>query len=95
MQTLKFLTRRIIESTIDTTYKLFLQEKAVEATKQKDKRGKNLSPRNRKACHSIGTALMKSVAEIGTQSAMKSNRKTLNEFASHIPPKTPKRNRSR
>jgi hypothetical protein len=32
----------------------FLQEKAVEATKQKKKKGgKNLSPRNRKACHSV------------------------------------------
>jgi hypothetical protein len=47
------------------------------------KRGENLSPR--KACHSIGAALLKSVAEIGTQSAMKSSRKTLHEFTSHIP----------
>jgi hypothetical protein len=61
----------------------------VEATKQKEKEGgKNLSPRNRKACHSVNTALLKSVAEIGTQSAMKSTRKTLHEFTSHIPPKT-------
>jgi hypothetical protein len=44
-----------------------LQENAVEATKQKEERGKNLSPRNGKACHSIITALMQSVAEIGTQ----------------------------
>jgi hypothetical protein len=43
---------------------------------KKKKRGKNLSPTNRKACHSVSTALLKSVAEIGTQSAMKS-RKTL------------------
>jgi hypothetical protein len=37
----------------------FLQEKAVEATKQKKKKGgkKNLSPRNRKTCHSTSTAL--------------------------------------
>jgi hypothetical protein len=34
---------------------------------KKKKRGKNLSPRNRKACHNVGTTLMKSVAEIGTQ----------------------------
>jgi hypothetical protein len=54
---------------------------------KKKKRGKNLSPRNRKACHSVGTALLKSVAEIGTQSVMKSSRKMLHEFASHIPPK--------
>jgi hypothetical protein len=30
---------------------------------KKKKRGKNLSPRNRKACHSVSTALLKSVAE--------------------------------
>jgi hypothetical protein len=29
---------------------------------KKKKRGKNLSPRNRKACHSVSTALLKSVA---------------------------------
>jgi hypothetical protein len=32
----------------------------------KKKRGKNLSPRNRKACHRVSTALLKGVAEIGT-----------------------------
>jgi hypothetical protein len=52
----------------------------VEATKQKEEKRKNLSPRNMKACHSVSTALLKSVAEIGTQSAMKSMRKTLHEF---------------
>jgi hypothetical protein len=73
-----------------------LQEKAVKATSEKKKRGKNLSPRNRtKACHSVGTALLKSVAEIGTQSAMKSSRKTLHGLSPHIPQKTPKRNISR
>jgi hypothetical protein len=38
--------------------KKFLQEKAMEATKQEKERkkgGKNLSPRNRKACHSTST----------------------------------------
>jgi hypothetical protein len=40
--------------------KIFLKEKAVEATKQKkEERRKNLSPRNRKACHSTSTALLK------------------------------------
>jgi hypothetical protein len=43
---------------------------------KKKKGGKNLSPRNRKACHSTSTALLKSVAEMGIQSAMKSSRKT-------------------
>jgi hypothetical protein len=38
-----------------------LQEKAAEATKQKEeKRGGNLSPRNMKACHSVsGTVLLR------------------------------------
>jgi hypothetical protein len=61
---------------------------------KKKKRGKNLSPRNRKACHSASTALLQSVAEIGTQSTMKSSRKTLHKLSPHIPQKTPKRNRS-
>jgi hypothetical protein len=62
---------------------------------KKKKIGKNLNPRNWKACHSVSTALLKSVAEIGTQGAVKSSRKTLHEFTSHIPPKTPKRKISR
>jgi hypothetical protein len=36
------------------------------------KRGKNQSPRNREACHSISTARLQSVAELGTQSTTKS-----------------------
>jgi hypothetical protein len=36
----------------------------VETTKQKEEKKKFLSPRNRKACHSVNTALLKSVAEI-------------------------------
>jgi hypothetical protein len=39
----------------------FLQEKAVEATKQKEEKRERLSPRNRKACHSVGTALLKTI----------------------------------
>jgi hypothetical protein len=30
-------------------------------SKENKKRGENLSPRNRKACHSVSTALLKSV----------------------------------
>jgi hypothetical protein len=67
----------------------------VEATKHKEEKGKNLNPRNRKACHSVSTALLNSVVEIGTQSAMKSSRKMLHEFTSHILQKRPKRNKSR
>jgi hypothetical protein len=36
----------------------------VEAIKQKEEKRKTLSPRNRKACHSVSTALLKSVADI-------------------------------
>jgi hypothetical protein len=59
---------------------------------KKKKRGKNLNRRNMKACHSVGNALLKSVAEIETKSAMKRSGKTLPEFKSHFPQKTPKRN---
>jgi hypothetical protein len=63
-------------------------------TKQKGARRNpnGLSPRKRKACHRISTALLKSVAKIGTQSTMKSSRKTLHEFTSHISPRTSKGN---
>jgi hypothetical protein len=44
---------------------------------KKKNRGKKLSPRNIKACNNISIALLKNVAEIGTQSAMKSNIKTV------------------
>jgi hypothetical protein len=62
---------------------------------EKKKRGKKLYPRNTKACHNISTALLKSITEIGTQSTMKSSKKTFHELSPHIPPKTPKRNTSR
>jgi hypothetical protein len=42
-------------------YETYYQEKAAEATEQKRKEEKNLSPRNRKACHNISTALMQSL----------------------------------
>jgi hypothetical protein len=61
--------------------KVSYKKKQWRPPSKKKKRGKNLSTtRNRKACHSISTALLKSVAEIGTQSALKSSRKTLHEF---------------
>jgi hypothetical protein len=43
--------------------KTILTRKAAETTKQREEQRKNLSPRNRKACHSTSTALLKSVAE--------------------------------
>jgi hypothetical protein len=59
-----------------------------QAKSKTKKRGKNQSPGNRKACHSVSTALLKSVAEIEIQSAMKSSRNTLHELKKHIPQKT-------
>jgi hypothetical protein len=48
--------------------KYFLTRKSSGGHQAKKKKGeKNLSPRNRKACHSTNTALLKSVAEIRTQ----------------------------
>jgi hypothetical protein len=43
--------------------KYFLQDKAVEATKQKEGKRTILSPRNGKACHNVITALVQNVAE--------------------------------
>jgi hypothetical protein len=80
--------------TIDGTISNFYKKKQWRPVSKKRTREKNLSPSNKKACHSVSTALLQSVVEIGTQSTMKSNIKTLHEFASHIPPKTPKRNKS-
>jgi hypothetical protein len=54
-----------------------LQEKAMEAAKRKEEKRKNISPRKRKACDNVNIALLQSVAEIGTVSAMKSSKKTL------------------
>jgi hypothetical protein len=52
-------------------------EKQHKPPSKKKKRGKKLlSPRNRKACHSVSTALLQCIAEIGTQSTMTSSRKT-------------------
>jgi hypothetical protein len=67
----------------------------VVSKQNEEKRKNDLSTRNMKACRDVSTALLQSAAEIGTQSAMKSSKKTLHEFTSHIPPKTPKRNISR
>jgi hypothetical protein len=58
----------------------------METTEQngKNKEEKNtidLSLRNREARHNFGNALMESVMKIGTQSNMKSNRKTLHKFS--------------
>jgi hypothetical protein len=64
------------------TSKKILKQKQWRPPNKKEKKGKKLSPRNVKACHSVGTALLQSVAKIGTQIAMKRSRKTLHEFTS-------------
>jgi hypothetical protein len=49
----------------DEMFKTFLQK--FRGDQKRKKRGKNVSPRNKKVCHTVSTALLKSVAEIGTQ----------------------------
>jgi hypothetical protein len=42
-----------------------------QANMSEEEKAIDLSPRNKKACHGISTALMQSVAKMGTQSTMK------------------------
>jgi hypothetical protein len=65
----------------------YKKKKHKPPSKIKKKRGKNLSPGNKKACHSISTALMQSIAEIGAQSTMKSSIKTLRINSGRTSPK--------
>jgi hypothetical protein len=51
---------------------MFYKKKQWRPPSKKKKRGKNLSPRDRKACHSVSTALVKSVAKIETLSCNRS-----------------------
>jgi hypothetical protein len=67
----------------------------VEATKQREEKRKKPKPDEHEGMPQHQHCPPVSVAEIGTQNAMKSSRKTLHEFTSHIPHKTPKRNISR
>jgi hypothetical protein len=53
-------------------YQILTRKKQWKPSKNKE-RDKNLSSRNRNACHSVSTALLQSVAKIGTQSTMKSS----------------------
>jgi hypothetical protein len=53
-----------------------LHEKEVETAKHKGKtkrKNPQLSPSNKEAFHSFGTALLLSITKIGTQSTMKSS----------------------
>jgi hypothetical protein len=45
------------------TFKKSYKKKQWRPPSKKKKRGKNLSPRNRKACHNVSTNLLQSVAE--------------------------------
>jgi hypothetical protein len=55
----------------------FLHEKAEEATKQKEENRGKLKPGEQECMpQHISTALLHSIAEMGTQSAMKSSRKS-------------------
>jgi hypothetical protein len=68
-------------------HQIFLQKSSGGPQVKSVKEEKNLSPRNKKACHSINTALMQSVIKIGTKSTTKSSRKKVHEFSPHIPQK--------
>jgi hypothetical protein len=77
-------------------------KKVVEAKNIKKRninRGKTLtglgSPRNREVCHSIVTALLENIANIGAQSTMKISIKMLQELSPHIPQKPSNGNISR
>jgi hypothetical protein len=59
----------------------------VEITKHREESKKNLSPRSMQKRHNINTALIQSVAKIGTQSTMKITKKTLHKFSPHTPQK--------
>jgi hypothetical protein len=57
---------------------------------KKEKEGKSASslrPWNRKACRTISSALLQSIAKIRTQNVIKSSIKTLQDFSPHIPQK--------
>jgi sialic acid synthase SpsE len=51
----------------------------VEATKQKEEKRKNLSPRNRKACHSISIALLKCISNYPARNEIRCNLKLMEE----------------
>jgi hypothetical protein len=71
-----------------------LTRKAVETANQEGKKNgrenpTGLSKRNKETCQNSGTSFLQSTAKIGTQSTMKSNKKTLQKFSPHVhPPKT-------
>jgi hypothetical protein len=70
----------------------------IEATNQKGKGGETptcLSPRNKESCHTIGTVLMQSIAEIGIQLAINTIKKKINELSPRIPQILSKGNISR
>jgi FixJ family two-component response regulator len=71
-----------LASIVNYIYITSYKKKQWRPPSKKNKRAKTLSPRNRKACHSVSTALLNKsvVAEIGTQSAMESGRKTLHRM---------------
>jgi hypothetical protein len=54
---------------------------------KRKKRGKKPKPKEQEGTPQRQYCPLESVAEKGTQSAMKSNKKTLHEFTSHIPQK--------
>jgi hypothetical protein len=62
--------------------------------KENDRYPTRLSPWSKKTCNNINIALMRSIAKIGPQSAMKIHRSALHEFPTHIPSKPVDDNKS-
>jgi hypothetical protein len=52
-----------VESTSKGCEHAYYKKKQRRPTSKKKKVGKNTSPRNRKACHSVSTALLQSVGD--------------------------------
>jgi hypothetical protein len=77
-----------------THNKLFYKKKQWRPPSKKEERRKKSKPEEQEGMPQHQHCPPKRNAEIRAQSAMKSSRKTLHEFTSHIPPKTPKRNGS-
>jgi hypothetical protein len=65
-----------------------IKQKSYKKDKYKPQSKKEENPPLAQARGTISLALSKSVVEIGTQSTMKSGRKTLHEFSPHTPKKS-------
>jgi hypothetical protein len=56
-----------------------------QTRRKREENPTGLSLRDREACHSMDTALLQSITDIGIQSTTKSSKKMLHEFSPHQP----------